>query len=87
MSVHFPSSDLGSCYCCDQYSAKKVKAHWMADGYLPACDECYGDLNVVGAFLDRMFGEMDPVMLEVDRHRVELWQMMAKVQDSKEAQP
>ncbi len=81
--MKFPHLDLGSCYLCDQYAATKSKAVWMADGYLPCCDECFGDLNVMGSYLDRLFGEMDPVMLEVDRHRVELWQMMAKVQDSK----
>lgn len=83
MSVSFPTSDLGSCYLCDRYAATKSKAVWMADGYIPTCDECFGAMNAVTSDLHAMGWEIDGSLMELDRARVELRQMIAKVHESK----
>jgi hypothetical protein len=84
--MKFPHLDLGSCYLCDQYEAKKEKAVWMADGYIPTCDECFGAINAVTSDLHAMGWEIDGSLMELDRARVELRQMIAKVHESKEEQ-
>lgn len=76
--------DLGSCYLCDQYYAIKAPALWLADGYIPTCDECYGALNASTADLDRVFGHVEPVMVELDRMRVGLRTLISKAKDSGE---
>ena len=79
-----PHPDLGSCYMCDQYYGLKSQALWLGDGYLPSCDECYGAMNAATADLDRVFGHVDPVMVELDRMRVGLRTLISKAKDSGE---
>jgi len=58
----------------------------MADGYIPTCDECFGAMNAVTSDLHAMGWEIDGSLMELDRARVELRQMIAKVYESKEEQ-
>ena len=88
MSVHFPHSDLGNCYLCEQYYGLKAKAVWMADGYMPSCDECYQALNAATSDLHRMVGEIDENMLELDRGRVEVRRLISQaLKSQKGGQP
>jgi hypothetical protein len=72
---------------CDQYYAIKSQALWLADGYIPTCDECYGAMNAATADLNHEIGHVDPVMVELDRTRVGLRTLISKAKDSGEVTP
>ena len=62
--------DLGHCYCCAQYYGERRRAGWLSDGYIPACDECHGDLSSAARVCDEHFGAIDENMVELDVARV-----------------